>query len=176
MKTIFKPLPGFLLLGTLFSLVACSSGGGSSAPQAVAINDSNAEPLSIAATDSAYQATVVQNANPLAVSTALDDLTVTVTQIIGNVYQPRLTPNGVIVATGDCGGNVDMPDPNANSGTMTFNNFCVSVPGYGNMVMDGSVTYSFRDPILSVTYNDMSVTFGGETQTLNMSVSINMDT
>jgi len=177
MKTFFRPLLSFLLLGAVFGLVACSSGGDSPAPQAVAIDDSNAEALGIAATDAAYQASVVNDANPFAVSTVPpDDLTVTVSRIIGDKYRPRIAVSGEILMYGDCGGDIDVPNPNATSGTMTFNDFCVSVPGYGDMVMDGTVTYSFRDPLLSLTYNNMSVSFGGETQTLNMSVTVNLDT
>lgn len=178
MKTFFKPLLGFLLLGAVFGLVACSSGGDSTpAPQAVAIDDTNAEALSVASADAAYQASVVNDANPFAVSAAPpDDLTVAVSRVIGDRYRPRLSVSGEILMNGDCGGNIDVPNPNATSGTMTFNDFCTFVPGYGNMVMDGSVTYSFRDPMLSLTYNNMTVSFGGETQTLNMSVTVNLNT
>jgi len=175
MKTIVKAGFIFSLLG--FLLVACSSGGDSTPPpQAVAFSDSNAEALGIAATDAAYQATIVKNVNPLAVSMSPDALTITVTQIIGELYRPRLTPGGVVIATGDCGGNVDAPDSDASTGTLTFNEFCVFVPGYGNMVVDGNVSFSLRDPILSLTYSNVSVSFGGETHTLNMSVTINLDT
>ncbi|MGD8572940.1 MAG: hypothetical protein PVH98_10815 [Gammaproteobacteria bacterium] len=180
MTRLFKFVWGFLILTALLVLTACGGssggGGGGAAPTPAAINADNAEELSIAATDAAYEATINQNANPFGISTAPDSTTVAVSQVTTGILEQLRSPVGVTVA-GDCGGNFVAPDnPNATSGVITFNNYCTFVPDFGNMIMDGDVRFSYRSPIISLTYTNFTVTFGGETQTLSMSVTINEQT
>ena len=180
MKFISKSIIYFFMLALTLVLTACGGGGGGggggSAPVAAAIDADNAEALSVAGLDATQEALVSQNANPFGVSISPDPATTAVSQAVANVVKQQMTLSGVVILNGDCGGTVDVPDPNALSGTMTFNDFCVFGGSLGNMVMNGSVTYSINDPMLSLTYSNFTVTFGGETITLSMSVTVNMNT
>jgi len=162
----------------VIGLSACSSSDDSPPPpQGAAISDSNAEALSIAATDATYEASVNDAANPFGVAKSVDSTTVTVSQQVANIFKLQRSPAGAVYLTGDCGGNVEGPDnQNATSGILTFNSYCTNVPGYGNMIMDGNVSFSFRDPILNLNYNNFQVSFGGQTETLNMSMTVNLNT
>ncbi|HEY5604116.1 MAG TPA: hypothetical protein VIM41_13500 [Gammaproteobacteria bacterium] len=166
------------VLALVVGLSACSSGDESPPPpQSAAISATNAQALSIAATDASIEASVNQAANPFGVSIAVDSTTVAVSQQIANMFQQQRSPIGAVVLTGDCGGSVEGPDDQtATSGVMSFNNYCTNVPGYGNMTMNGNVAFSFRDPVLSLNYNNVQVSFGGQTETLNMSLTVNLDT
>lgn len=168
---------GSAILLLVAGLSACSSSDDSPAPQGAAINDGNGEALTIAATDATYEATVTSAANPLGVATSENSTAITVSQQVANIFKQRRSPAGAVYFTGDCGGTVEGPDnENATSGVLSFNSYCTNVPGYGNMIMDGDVSFSFSDPIVYLTYRNFQVTFGGQTETLNMSMQVNINT
>ena len=180
MKNFTKSLFNLLFLVVTFSLVACGGGGGggggNTAPTAATITADNAESLAIAASESTQEAVVnesAQGALPFSVPDSSNDLEAAVSRKIAQLYLQQLSATGLII-TGDCGGSINIPE--TATGTITFNGYCTPVPGYGNMIMNGSVTYSYNDPYVSLTYSNFTVSFGGETQTINMSMTVNINT
>jgi len=179
MKHIAGQLLNFSLLTLLLSLVACGGGGGGggggSAPTAAKITAENAQSLSVAALDAAERAAAEGGlGNILGGGVVEPNQTVTaISQTIAQLFKQHLTVSAAVIA-GDCGGTINIPE--TSSGTIVFNDYCVTVPGYGEMIMNGSVSYSYSDPVITLTYNNFTVSYGGETYTINMSATVNINT
>ncbi|WP_455376749.1 hypothetical protein [Kaarinaea lacus] len=182
MKIMSRLFLNLFILVVALGLTACGGGGGGggqSAPTPATITADNAESLAVAASESTKEAVVSQNANPYAVSISPDPTTTAVSRKIAELIRLNMSATGLVLFSGDCvpnPGTVEIADPNSTTGSVEFNNYCINVPGYGEMVMNGSVSYSFNDPYLYLTYSNFTVSFGGNVETIDMSVTINMNT
>ncbi len=78
-----------------------------------------------------------------------------------------------------CGGSVRISDALVNSlvntgllnGGMTFINLCAIDPDLGNVVMNGTVTFSETGTSISVQFSNISFEHNGVTDTINMTVT-----
>lgn len=159
-------------------LVGCggSSGGGSVGATAANITTDNAKTLAVAATESSKSATAsdtptgfgsfgspktrVSNIANKAINLPSENTSYSNTVCIGG---------GTVDITG-----LENADPNATSFNlnMTFTDCDV---GYGSVIQSGSASYSgsIDGGSYTITYNNLRITYNGQTDTINGSISCN---
>ncbi len=168
-----------LLTGLFLLLGAC--GGGGSSPQSTAdkinsaspatITTSNAQKLSIAATESARQAVLSQNVNFLGQKTSPSqfDPEAFSEKLVAQVSQA--SDFGIACDSGSY--TTSGFSANSENGSITFNN-CALV-GAGDLapgsVVNGTISISSADTSFSLEFINFSVTYNGTTESINFSMS-----
>lgn len=101
----------------------------------------------------------------------VQDLNELVNTLTLNLLEAGQLPTAVTqTVEGDCGGNaVVESDDEGESGSIEYNNFCVSSEGE-TVVMDGRVEFSFTETLYIMDYQDITLTYDGITQELDMEV------
>jgi hypothetical protein len=146
-------------IGTTATEAATNTIAAGNTPFGVAISDNSSNSVRQQAKDivKRFQAELQQADNlPVGVTYTSDDLNA---EFGENLF---------------CGGTVDGPANivNADSGTVTFHDMCFDL-GYGGhtATLDGTVTFSYTESgdtyTDTTTYKNLTVTFNGETYTLN---------
>lgn len=187
-----------LILATPLFLSGCGGGGNNGGgglsytgnTTETTISAVNIQRVAKTVTEGATQSInefTANESNPFAlavVSSSLpsNEINTTVSQIIRKVQDQA---NNLVTAitigasefTGDpayCGGSITVPDNfNGTSGSMSFNNFCYNV--VGEMTMNGSINFSQTATSLSISYVNFTVTFEGQSFTINSSISCALD-
>ena len=172
----------------------------SGAATPAAITATNAEAIGTTTAEAASQAitqSAVNDANPFAMgitinpdSTNLNPALIELVRNIGVNAQYLNLPAGVTTLTHTqlmnddptlnlCGGSVQLSDAIVNSltntmtlnGSITFINLCSIDPNLGNIIMNGTLTFTETVDTLSIRFSNFSVNDGSSTETMNMTVS-----
>ena len=186
-------------LGTALILTGCGGGGGSSTPtmptydgatSPAAIDSTNADAIGTTTTEASIQLISGQNAqdgNPFGISITNNTsfFTDTMPGLVKSILDGMQTGNlpvGITLGSdslsgmpGYCGGSITVPDnfdPSATtySISMTFNNYCFD-DGVQQAVLNGTITNDVTPSTMASSYINFSVTLGGVTETVNMSLS-----
>lgn len=186
-----------LILSAPLFLSGCGGGGGNGGglsytgnTSVAAISADNIQKIAKTATEGATQSIseyTASESNPFSLAIISsnfpsNEINTTVSQIIKKVQdQGSNLVTAITIDASDfvgdpyyCGGSMTLPDnPSATSGSMTFNNFCYDF--VGQMTMNGSITFSETATTLSVSYVNFTVTFEGQSFTINSSMSCTLD-
>ena len=169
---------------------------GSTTPAAITAD--NAESVGTGAAEGTTQAVsgfVSSQNNPLGVSISDDATSVAakvseISQSIVSGYGSVNLPVGISLSSDQlnaamsasnasfCGGSITLPDNYLNigsSGTITYNNLCMNISGYGEITMDGTVTYSYSSTGSATSYSNVTVTANGQTYILNGTYACSAD-
>ena len=162
---------------------------GSTSP--AAISASNAEEIGTSATEGVVQAVEVEtsgDALPFAVAISKSprsQLNQKLREISRHLIDSKRSidlPLGLVMDGSDdfpddmgyCGGSITIPDNMYNdtsgniNGTITYNNLCMDAGvGYGRMTVNGSIIFSQTETRFSMTYRNLTVSYNGETYTMN---------
>ncbi|MCW9046552.1 MAG: hypothetical protein OQK46_00625 [Gammaproteobacteria bacterium] len=161
--TFYKKL---LFITGLVSLIsACSSDSG---PSAAIITADNVQDLSIAATESAKQSVTTNNANfylKSSNSTSSSDMISEKVREIAFEATSIGTLSEICPGGGSYSDNISTTSSSA-SGSITFN-ACDT----GDGVISGVVTFSGNDNSFTITYNNVTITAPGISETLNATIS-----
>jgi hypothetical protein len=172
----------FLFMGLVLSVSACGGGGGdggtaSPTPTVVINSSAVADNVAMQATSAGTVSTDINNIVPLSINqpsqsqTGFNPIDFT-RQLLHLSHSHLLQPLTVNSCSG--GGSMTVPDnPNATSGTITFNN-CNEL-GY---TFNGSASFSLSgDPnanySVSITYRNLTLSNGVNMATLNASMNMN---
>ncbi|RDH82451.1 MAG: hypothetical protein DIZ80_09165 [endosymbiont of Galathealinum brachiosum] len=156
------------IIGLLSLISACSSSGGGG-PTAATLSADNAQDLAIAATESTKQAVTADSANFLAKTSN----TANTTDLISNKVREiafEATSLGPVSAICPFGGTYSdsiSAGSTSASGSITFSQCGVA----DGITITGVVTFSGNESNFTITYNNLSITGLGVTETVNASVS-----
>ena len=179
----------FILLFISIILAACGGGGGGGDPapntgtqpsgnagDATATAE-NSDELAIAAQEGSKQAISSSN-NPfgsLVSENYLNEIVVKSAHETALSYSAGTLVGAVTTINGSCGGtaSVDVDNTNTNY-VITYSNYCYS----SNYVIDGTITYTIdsNNNVYSYSFNNVTISYGGQTHTLNGSSTCNRTT
>ncbi len=160
-----------LLVGGTIGLTGCGGGGGgggvdvtelsySGVTTEATINSTSAKALAETSAEASIQAVTDSEGgavNPFGVVVTdanLSGMRSRVVEVAKQLLKNRkviefpvgatITFNDILGAGSSCGGSITVPDNyrTASSGTMTFNNACLTEPGYGTFIFNGSIKFS----------------------------------
>ncbi len=160
-----------LLVSGAIGLTGCGGGGGSGSGGDVAglsysgataeatISSTSAKPLAETSAEASIQAVTDSEGgkvSPIGVVVTdanLSGMRARVVEVAKQLLKNRRVmefPAGATITfndlqgDGSCGGTITVPDnyKTASSGTMTFNNACMTLPGYGTLIFHGSIQVS----------------------------------
>ena len=177
MKTHYLYLFSGLLSAAM--LIGCGggSGGGGTAATAADITAENANTLAVAATESAKSAAESDTPDVnLPFKSSADSVTNKLQGLPSQVTGISDAEINALVCPG--GGSVNITGlDNINENTTSFNfdmSFSNCNDNYGTIIQSGSVSYSGDiDGNFTMTYRNLVVTYSGQTETLNGSMSCN---
>ena len=158
----------FYLLGLLSFLTACGGGGGGGVAPATLSAD-NSQDLAIAATESAKQAVTADSANFLNKTSNTGNTTDLISSKVREIVfeATSLGPVPVICQFGGSYSDNITAGSSSGSGSITFSQ-CSIAEG---ITLTGTVTFSGNESRFTITYNNLSITAFGVTETVNASVS-----
>jgi len=159
--TFYKKLLFIIGLASLIS--ACSSDSG---PSAATISADNIQDLSIAATESAKQSVTTNNANFLAKSSNTTSSSDIISDKVREIVFEAQTLGAICLGGGTYSDNISANNSSA-SGSITFTN-CDTGDG---VVINGVVTFSGNENNFTITYNNVTITGFGVSETLNATIS-----
>lgn len=172
----FRSVAVASMIGVCVALTACGgggggsssggSGGGTNSSQAT-VDDNNARTLSEASAEGAKKAVAQSNAPRQVEQQTPEQRAQQLVQDLLNASGNGAKQTGArTTISGDCGGSATVTGGSSGS-TITYNNFCS-----GGVVANGTAVVSFSSSgAYTITYSNFTVTYGGETYTLNMIVS-----
>lgn len=195
MTTIRRIAWGAAMVAAII-LSGCGGGSGGSSgsdaatysgsTSAATVSDGNARSIATASSEGTKSATELgaadaarsgQQAAPADLLTSLS------MRLLGSDGNPRSTAGTRLTydpVPGDCGGSAtvtvdDASTESSGSGSIVYDNFCVAglAPDSGNLVVNGRVTFSYTSTTYTFTYHNVTLSYGGETHTINMTVSCN---
>jgi len=152
-----------VIIGLLAFISACSSSSGSSPAD---ITSANANDLSIAATESTKQAVTTTSANFYLKSGTNQSPTDFVTNKIREIVFEAQSLGIICTGGGSYNDNISGTQTSA-SGSITFSNCDVG----NGIIIDGSVTFSGSQTSFTITYNNLTITGFGETNTVNATIT-----
>jgi len=150
------------IIGLLSLISACSSDSG---PSPATITADNIQDLSIAATESAKQSVTTTNANFLLKSSDQTNSTDTITNKVREIVFEAQTLGAICIGGGTYSDNISSTSSSA-SGSITF-----SQCDTGDGIIDGVVTFSGNENNFTITYNNLTISGFGVTETLNATIS-----
>lgn len=175
----------FLLCFFLATVLTACGGGGDSSPAGLlysgvtsqaSINAGNAQAIAIAAQEGVDAQVSAENV-PLAVAITAENPTIqTVLRHTTELLQNNSSSNVPVAVArdGECGGYLDINASN-NSGSIFYSNYCIS-DGAGNIIINGTMRFSYLDPVFNYEMINLSIRFAGETMTINASMTWNTNT
>ena len=176
METIINKLSILFLTGAIILTTSCSSDGGAGVSTNATISDTNAQALAIAGTEGVKQAVDSDTVSPFAKinnTSTTGDFTVALAQQLS--ADPKLAEQTIDICEF---GNVIMNINESNgSGSIAYNS-CV----IGDSLINGSANFTSSKvgsiTTTTVTFVDLTITFNGETETIDMSATciFNSDT
>lgn len=169
--TISQRIATAIISLLIMLLTACGSSSDSNTSSAQATNSN------VDNTDVAYQ---LSTASIAAVNTqlAFDAFYASLLEALSSAQSGT---SSAPVSVTECGGTVTTDaTPTVTSGSLTFDNYCVSgINGYGfdSVTMNGVVSFNANTSsnILEFTFSNLQVTTGGKTVSLNADISLNMN-
>jgi len=197
MQRIYSRTTLSLLLAS-FIIAGCGSdGGGAAIPQyngittAATIDAANAEEIGTGSSQGANEAIATEtssNGNPFFLgadvnsnnSSALSKKIVGIVNEINNQLPNNLI-SGITITSAElmgpfCGGSISAPDNFSAGGTLngsiTFNNLCYDDGLSGQIIMNGTITFTQTATEISMALVNFSVTFdGGTSESLNATIT-----
>lgn len=98
----------------------------------------------------------------------------TSTSLAGDLTQELIKAGQLPTAStydmeGPCGGTASMDySADGESGSIVYNNYCASGGPEGNVIINGRIVYSMTETMFTYEYQNVTVSYGGNTQVLNM--------
>jgi len=194
----------FILFGIIIVLTACGGSSGSNSgvtytgiKTAATINDTNAKIIGTSSTEAAVKSILNANARqaipfiPGPSSFSLSDntsrslersITVIAKKAVAEMQTQNLpagiTLNASMFGPDYCGGSISVPDNyrqmSTLNGTMTLDNLCYDDGFNGKIVLNGQVIFAETGTTITITYSNFTVVFGGQTQTINATLSCDL--
>lgn len=153
-----------LYIAGLLSLIsACSSSSGAGPAE---ITAANAQDLSIAATESTKQAVATDSANFLLKSSNSESPADIVINKVREIVFEAQTLGIICTGGGNYSDNISESGSSA-SGSITFNSCDVG----DGVTINGSVTFSGNQNSFTISYNNLTITGFGETNTINATIT-----
>jgi hypothetical protein len=179
------PHPALLISGA-FLLSGCGSSSDSDksssgpsytgAQTAATVSTNNQQSIAVTAREGAVQAVFQSNSEvdlPLGVSLSTNDSVALVNQVSADLVSAGQLPTGVVSETvnGDCGGTarIRLAGTSGNSFRIDYNNFCMLADSE-QVVVNGRVDYTTTETSTTIVYRDVTITSGGVTETINMTI------
>lgn len=180
----------------LIALAGCGGGGGgggggsrgyTGSESPATVTDANVEDVVTTAREGTKAAIDSTAADSLTPRTASANVTDTVASIskrlagIGSNATRSVAPRFTDTIAGTCASNpgsatLSTPDSSTEyqgSATITYRHLCLQneAPDGGDLTVNGVVTMQWSETRISINYNNVTVSYGGQTQTLNMAMT-----
>jgi hypothetical protein len=179
--------------GDLSGTPAALTYSGLTTPAGITVT--NAEVLSTKATDASEEA-IAQNtakeANPFGivltpVNSDINPLIIRITkEVVTQVQADINLPTGLVLTYTDlggyplCGGSVTVPDNfganNLLNGSITYNNLCYDDSYYGQIYINGTLTFTQTASNITIRYSNFRATGTGLPEAISINMTVSCDT